>query len=93
MTRIRFGEEETIKVAELAVGDFLIGMTSQDGVRGFDVNLIVESIEEDWNTWGCGRGRRHSATPIQSRYIHTRGTNFNIPAHLVIKVRRPAKEA
>jgi hypothetical protein len=92
-----FGPEETITVADLAAGDFVIALPAHAGVRGFRANSAVREISAPafgrWKARKAGYGRR--ALPVQSRQISFLDrdlASLNVPLdHPVIVRRRAAR--
>jgi hypothetical protein len=87
-----FGPPETVTVAELRAGDFLIAIPAQEGVRGVTVNSGIAELSDDWNTWRQSTGYRRPKVPVRSVVIIVRDPKakpVNRPAGFLAEVRRP----
>lgn len=87
-----FGPAETITVAGLAVGDWVVEVPTQQGVRGTTVKSGVRDLRADWGTWRRSAGYRRPKLAIESRVImfcdpHVAAVNY--PADFAVAVRRP----
>lgn len=92
-----FGDPETITVADLQVGDFVVRILPHLNVRGLEVNSGIESITAaghfGWEVHH-GKGRGHFRQGVTSRVIHFLDRSIAAPdvpvTHEVI-VRRPVR--
>jgi hypothetical protein len=94
---IEFGDPETITVADLRAGDFLICIPDYRNVRGVQFNSAVKTIsdpsyERGWYERGTGRGRRVPKFPVMSRELttHAGSAGWDFPVATPVVVRRPA---
>jgi hypothetical protein len=92
-----FGPPEDVTVADLAVGDFLVMVPSQHGVRGCAVESVITRLDHSWDTWGertPGARRRFPVPSTQLRF-GTAGTvtlaeaGLDVPDTFTCRVRRP----
>ena len=85
---VRFGEPETITVADLRAGDFVVQFMPYLNVRGLRVGSGVQAVEERFGTWKLGPARRKN--PIPSRVV--RFISFDsapdVPSATPVVVRR-----
>lgn len=96
-TRIRFGDTETLTIADLRVGDFVETIPTQNGVRGMRVDSGIEAIDEmsgdawadgersAWRIKGSRAGERVDARGL--RFMRTSG-RFQIPTTFTVTARR-----
>jgi hypothetical protein len=64
-----FGPEQDITIADLRVGDFLIVVPSQGGVRGARVGAVVTATRHSWDTWGQHTAGHRRKVPVPSTQI------------------------
>lgn len=89
-----FGDAETITIGDLDLGDFVVEIPAQSGVRGARVDSGVRELRDDYNTWRAGPARRRR--PVRSRVITflDRSTGaLNVPTAFMVVVRRPVAGA
>jgi hypothetical protein len=86
-----FGPEETITIANLEVGDFVIRIPAQDMIRGLLVNSAVRTIQ-DKHGWIKHHKGQKGGTPVSGKEISfqtERTRTFSWPDHYSVIVRRP----
>jgi hypothetical protein len=81
--------ETTVTAADVTVGDFIVRVPSQNGVRGLKVESTVSAATPEWNTWRQGR------MPVEGRTFAFRALanpiatpTFTVPASFKVVVRR-----
>lgn len=90
MSDIRFADPETLTIARLRPGDFVIEIPAQHGARGAKPNSGLATAEDDWETWTRRIGRRGRIG------VHSRRLTFlardlgtlNVPASFEVTARR-----
>jgi hypothetical protein len=81
-------QPETITVADLRDGDFLVSFPTQRGIRGYAVNSGVTELEAD-HTWGVRPGYRQRLIPTEARHFRTlTGVGLSLPSDCTVVVRR-----
>jgi hypothetical protein len=74
--------EQTIRVADLRPGDWLVSVPTQERIRGLVANTTVAAVEHDISTWRVGR------MPVSSRRITVGAVVVNYPETFRCVVRR-----
>jgi hypothetical protein len=94
---IVFGDPETITVADLKPGDFVVTIPAYKGIRGYSFSTAVKTISDAaFGKWEehHGRGRGHFRQQLQSRVMtfatQPAGIVFDYPLDAPVIVRRPA---
>jgi hypothetical protein len=88
-----FGDPETITVADLAPGDFVVQVPTQRGMRGFRVNSAVREMRDDHGSWTASTGYRRPRQSMRSRvimWLDRTTAAVNLPLAFHVEVRRPA---
>lgn len=81
-------DAETMTVADLNDGDFLVTVPTQNGLRGCRVESGVTALDED-HTWGVRSGYRRPLIPIPARRFRTlSGAILSLPSSATVTVRR-----
>jgi hypothetical protein len=86
-----FGPEETIKVADLKIGDFVSRVPTQANIRGLRVDSCVRTIE-DRHGWYIKTGGHSKGMPVPGKLISfqtKRDRSFSWPDSFDVIVRRP----
>jgi hypothetical protein len=85
-----FGPPETITVADLAEGDFVVHIPAQAGTRGARVNSGVAAITPPrTGRWRAGPPRRKVPVPSRAISFHDRDlAGLDVPATHTVMVRR-----
>jgi hypothetical protein len=89
-----FGDEETITISELRVGDFVTVVPTQSGIRGVRFNSAVKEADIVYGRWTKSNGYRQRRTPVESKRIAFRDAKtgaYNYPLTFEVKVRRPVR--
>lgn len=83
-------EPETINVADLRDGDFLVSFPTQRGIRGYTVNSGVTALDDDPTTWGIRAAyRSRTVFPVAARRFRTlTGVTLSLPCEHSVIVRR-----
>lgn len=89
-----FGDPETIKVADLAVGDFVVEFPRQAGIRGKVISSAVASLAETYDRWTAPnsprpRSKRHSVRSRKVTFADRSIVPIDVPISCEIVVRRP----
>jgi hypothetical protein len=96
--RIPFGDAETITVAELQVGDFVVQFPRQDNIRALQIDALVERIDElsddelsddELSAWTQRPAPGVKRRRAPARRVVTRLGNINVPSACTLVVRRP----
>lgn len=86
-----FGPEETIKITDLKVGDFVLRVPAQANIRGLRVDSLVRTIEPK-EGWVIKTGSNHKGMRVSGKIISfqaKRDQSFSWPDSFDVIVRRP----
>ena len=89
-----FTDPQTITVADLVVGDFVVSYPRQANVPARDVRSTVETISEHWDRWAHQAAPRRPKFPIPSRvatFVSRDVRALDLPTDCVVVVRRPVQ--
>lgn len=89
-----FGPAETVTVADLAEGDFVIEIPAQHGYRAAAVQAGIAAISEGAG-WTRSGGYRRRRTRVRSRKLTYRmgQGSHDLPADWAVTVSRPQEAA
>lgn len=92
-----FGPAETITVADLAAGDFVVSIPAQAGTRGARVNSGVADITPPragrWYTRSRPRGPRQPVASRRIRFLDSGLASLDVPCTHQVVARRRATPA
>jgi len=89
-----FTDPQTIKVADLAVGDFVVSYPAQANVPARSISSTVETLAESWNRWAVQSAPRRPKFPVPSRvatFVSRDVQPLDLPTDCDVIVRRPVK--
>lgn len=84
----------TTTVGDLQVGDYLVVVPTQQGVRGVRFDTTVLAVTTDWETWTMrtGPGRRgNPGWPVEARKVKAHDSTWCWPADFTCTVQRVAQ--
>jgi hypothetical protein len=92
---IHFGPQETITIADLKVGDFVVRVPPQLNMRGLKVNSAVRTIEDREGWVLRNRATKRHGTVVAGKAItfqSYRDKTLSWPDTFAVIVRRPVKQ-
>jgi hypothetical protein len=89
-----FTDPQTIKVAELRPGDFVVSYPRQANVPGRTIRSTVATIDDSYTRWAHQSAPRRPKLPIHSRiatFVTSTISALDLPADCIVIVRRPVQ--
>jgi hypothetical protein len=94
MTDVTFGPAETVKVADLRVGDFAVSVPAQHNYRETRIDSGLATVTDEYDRWTERYGRRRVSIRSRRLTFLTRSVPaVSCPADWQIVVRRPLTQA
>jgi hypothetical protein len=90
----QFSDPQTIKVADLRIGDFVVEYPAQANVSAREIKSIVATLAARWDRWAHQSAPRRPKLPVPSKFatfVSSGIAPLDLPDDCDVIVRRPVE--